>query len=73
MGELGQALESTVGTGLAYAFMDDQSFMESKYVYQRTKRKGQMKLGKEWGDALPILYTINRYKSYDTVKNFNIK
>tara|TARA_R100000541_G_scaffold59182_2_gene72189 strand:+ start:927 stop:6500 length:5574 start_codon:yes stop_codon:yes gene_type:complete len=73
MGELGQALETTVGTGLAYAFMDEEKFMKSKYVYQRTNRKGQWKLGKEWGDALPILYTINRYKSYDNIKDFFIK
>ena len=74
LGEMGQALEMTVGTGLSYAFMDDESFLESKYVYQRGKeRKGKIKLGKEWGDALPILYTINRWKSYDNIKDFFIK
>ena len=74
LGELGEALEYTVGTGLSYAFMDDESFMESKWVYQRPKaRKGELKLGKQWGDALPILYTINRWKSYDNVTDFFIK
>tara|TARA_R100000697_G_scaffold27359_1_gene36041 strand:+ start:37923 stop:43463 length:5541 start_codon:yes stop_codon:yes gene_type:complete len=74
LGELGEALEYTVGTSLSYAFMDDESFMESKWVYQRPKaRRGQLKLGKQWGDALPILYTINRWKSYDNVSDFFIK
>ena len=74
LGELGEALEYTVGTGLAYAFMDDESFLESKWVYDRPKaRRGEMKLGKQWGDALPILYTINRWKSYDNVTDFFIK
>jgi len=74
LGELGEALEYTVGTGLAYAFMDDESFLESKWVYQRPKaRRGELKIGKQWGDALPILYTINRWKSYDNVTDFFIK
>ena len=73
MGELGQALEMTVGTGLSYAFMDDASFRESKFIYKRGNRKGQIKLGKEWGDALPIFYTMNRWKSYLNVTDFYIK
>ena len=32
-----------------------------------------MKLGKEWGDALPILYTINRWKGYERITDFYIK
>jgi len=73
MGEMGQALEVTVGTGLSWAFMDAESFNDSKYIYKRGSRKGEMKLGKEWGDALPILYTINRYKGYETIQSFHIK
>ena len=33
----------------------------------------EMKLGKEWGDALPILYTINRWKGYANITDFYIK
>ena len=74
LGELGEALEYSVGTGLAWAFMDDEKFLESKWVYDRPKaRRGKWKLGKQWGDALPILYTINRWKSYDNVTDFYIK
>ena len=73
LGELGEALEVSVGTGLFYVFSDDTEFTKSKYVYQRGNRKGEMKLGKEWGDALPILYTINRWHSYDNIRDFYIK
>ena len=76
LGELGQALEVTVGTGLGWAFMSDEDFLESSYVYKRNERghkKGDIKLNKEWGDALPILYTINRYKSFDQNDSFFIK
>lgn len=73
MGEMGEALEVTVGTGLSWVFLDDTEFSESKYVYQRGNRKGTMKIGKEWGDALPILYTINRWKGYERITDFYIK
>ncbi len=73
LGELGQAMEVTVGTGLSYAFLDDEAFSETSYVYKRGDRKGKMKLGKEWGDALPILYTINRWKGYERITDFYIK
>lgn len=73
MGELGQALEMTVGTGLSYAFMDDESFRNSKFIYKRGDRKGEIKLGKEWGDAMPIFYMMNRWKSYLNVTDFYIK
>ena len=64
----------TVGTGLAYAFMDEENFMDSRYVYKRPKaRKGKMKIGKEWGDALPIFYTINRWRGYENINSFYIK
>ena len=66
-------MEVTVGTGLSWAFLDDEAFAETSYVYQRGDRKGTMKLGKEWGDALPILYTINRWKGYERITDFYIK
>jgi hypothetical protein len=45
---------------------------ENKY-YQRTARKGEPKYYKQWGDVAPILYEINRWKSYDTVEDFYVK
>ena len=74
LGEMGEALEMTVGTGLSYVFMDDESFSKSRFVYQRGKdRKGKIKLGKEWGDATPFLLTINKWKNFTTMNDFYIK
>ena len=44
-----------------------------KYVYQNRPRKGQLKLTKHWGDAVPILYGIQRWRGYDRQKSFYIK
>ena len=46
---------------------------EEKKYYQRTDRKGEPKYYKQWGDVAPILYEINRWKSYDTVEDFYVK
>ena len=73
MGEMGEALEVTVGTGLSWAFLDDEQFSETRFVYKRGDRKGTLKLGKEWGDALPIFYTINRWRGYENINSFYIK
>jgi hypothetical protein len=73
MGEMGEALEVTVGTGLSWAFLDNEQFSETKFVYKRGDRKGKMKLGKEWGDALPVFYTINRWRGYENIDSFYIK
>ncbi len=74
--ELAQALQVTFGTGwtalgMQVGFKTEEDFQ--KYVYQRTGRKGQLKLKKEWMDAIPMLYTLNRWASYDTVKDFYVK
>ena len=45
---------------------------EDKY-YKRTSRKGEPKYYKQWGDVAPILYEMNRWKSYDTVEDFYVK
>ncbi len=48
--------------------------MKTKSKYARPKaRRGERNVGKQWGDALPIFYTINRWKSYDNVTDFFIK
>ena len=52
-----------------YAIMqNDIEIAENKEVYyQQGTRKGQLKLAKEWGDIIPFIYTINRWKGFDTV------
>jgi hypothetical protein len=76
--EITEAAMSTVMTPAAYTIAwvkgDTVKFnTNSTYVYQRGARKGEWKVKKNWYDALPILYTIERFKSYDTVRNFWVK
>jgi LysM repeat protein len=44
--------------------------LDKRIYYQRGTRKGQLKVYKETKDALPLLYALNRWMSYDRVKNF---
>ena len=78
--EVGQALGSSVGTPMAMSIAAINGeegwikFNENKtWVYQRGDRKGKLKLWKEWKDAIPILYAIERFKAYDTARTFWVK
>ena len=73
LGEMGQALEMTVRTPFAYAFMDEEEFSKSRYIYKKGSRKGELKLGKEWGDAMPIMYGINRWHGFLNITDFYVK
>jgi hypothetical protein len=68
LAEWGQALGSTMAT-------DNPEYWEGNkdIVYQRRPDKGNLKMAKEWKDAIPILYTFQRWASYDTVSDFYIK
>ena len=52
--------------------MDDIK-LDKRIYYQRGSRKGQLRMKKEWMDVFPILYALNRWLSYDKVKNFHVK
>tara|TARA_R100001463_G_scaffold2990_3_gene12396 strand:+ start:8270 stop:13954 length:5685 start_codon:yes stop_codon:yes gene_type:complete len=77
LGEIGEALISTGHTGLALTYSQlDKNYditKDSSIYYQRTWRKGQPKISKQWMDVIPFLYTINRWYAYDTQKDFFIK
>ena len=77
MGDMGDAVISTLQVPLAYSYqLADPSYDITKdkaIYYQRGSRKGTMKVAKEWSDVIPLLYTLNRYRSYDTVKDFWVK
>ena len=77
MGEMSDVMYKTFGTGAAFTykmFNDDYDILKDKDVYyQRGNRKGQLKLAKEWGDIIPLWYAINRFKAYDTMKDFYVK
>ncbi len=71
MGELGQALALTITTPLAMLTGSDES--DSSIYYQRGSRAGELKLKKEWMDAIPILYAIKKYQNLIEQQNFYIK
>ena len=67
LGELGEAISDT------FAFPYNYVFDEESLYYKQGSRKGELKLNKQWSDALPVLYTINRWQSYDNVSDFYVK
>ena len=74
MGELGEAMFSLIETPFyAITQSGDDFYENSAVVYQRGRRKGQLKLVKEWQDAVPILYTIKKWQNYLDMRNFFIK
>tara|TARA_R110001592_G_scaffold5912_6_gene32173 strand:+ start:24130 stop:29892 length:5763 start_codon:yes stop_codon:yes gene_type:complete len=74
MGELTQALYSTIETPYQYFTSSNSEFWaNSSVVYQRGSRSGSLKWAKEWQDAIPILYSIKKWESYNDMKNFFIK
>ena len=52
MGELGQAIALTITTPIAMLAGADES--DSSIYYQRGSRAGELKLKKEWMDAIPV-------------------
>ena len=66
--EYGEVIEATANLGLYGLGLAP----EKDVIYQRTSRKGEFKIGKEFGDAVPLIYTINRWKAYDNVDEFGV-
>ena len=78
LGEMGQAISSTMLTGyngVKYIASDNPEYWEgnSDIVYQKNPRKGKLKMAKEWKDAVPILYDIQKWDNFSNIKNFYIK
>ena len=74
LGELGEAISLSVRTPLGYLWYDEETFWSEKaYVYQRGARKGELKLNKNWADAVPIWYAMKKWVDYSTLTNFFIK
>ena len=46
---------------------------EEDEVFQRGVNKGEYKWRKEWGDVLPFFSTINKWDSFEELKDFYIK
>ena len=76
LGELGEAISATITDFPAWIIMDREEFYSnSDYVYQRGPRgrRQEIKLNKQWKDAMPILYGWQRWQGYDREKSFFIK
>lgn len=74
LGEIGEAIEMTARTGITWGFSSEEDFYSNKdVVYQRGISAGKMKLGKEWGDAAPFLYTVNKWRNFIQMNDFYIK
>lgn len=74
LGEFSEALYLSVATPLAYVVKSEEDFyLDSDYVYQKGDRKGELKVYKNWADAIPILYSIKKYQEFSDLTNFYIK
>ena len=74
MGELAEFLQMSVATPLAYLTQTDEEFaLNSQYVYQTGKKRGQLKVYKNFKDVFPIVYAIQKYDSFLKNDNFYIK
>ena len=74
MAELWEALALTAyAPFIAWGKSEKELKKDKRLYYQVGAKKGQSKLFKQWGDVLPVLKSINRYISHDTVKDFYVK
>jgi len=64
LGELGEALSLSIWTPAGYLLSSKDDFYANKdYVYQNKPNKGKLKVNKAWSDALPILYSIQKWQN----------
>lgn len=74
LGEIGEAMSLSVRTPIAMLYYDDKEFRTNgSYVYQRGRKRGQLKVGKAWKDVIPLIYTIQKWDNYIQEQDFFIK
>lgn len=74
LGELARAISLSLWTPIGYMTQTEEEFMnDSDLVYQRGRRAGELKVYKEWKDAVPILYAIKKWENYIDQNDFFIK
>ena len=62
---------NTIALGIT---KDKEEFMlDKRVVYQRGDRKGKLKMKKQWLDAIPLLYSIEKWKKYEIMRDFWVK
>ena len=71
---MAEALQMTIFTPYGLMTQSQSEFYKnSTYVYQRGRKKGELKLWKEWKDAIPILYTIQKWDNLIEEQQYSIK
>lgn len=72
LGAIVEALTLSVQTPYNWISREtDNEFYQNKdVVYQNRPRKGQLKVYKQWKDALPILYTLQKWTTFEKMDNF---
>jgi hypothetical protein len=74
LGEMAEASKSIVQTPFLRLIEDeDQFYLDTRVTYQKGDRKGKLKVWKEIRDMAPGFYAMNRWYSYDTIRNFHVK
>ena len=74
MEEILGAIYTSFNTLAVGVTKDGDAFKEDKrVVYQRGSRKGQLKMKKQWLDAIPLLYSIEKWRKYETMRDFWVK
>ena len=74
LGELGEALKLSIWTPAGYILQSKEDFYaDSDYVYQNKPNKGKLKVNKAWKDAMPILYSIQKWENLIKEQTFMVK
>ena len=74
MEELTEAMAYTLNTIKLGIKLDKGEFLaDSRVVYQRGDRAGQWKISKNWKDAMPLLYSFEKWDKYMTHNTFEVK
>lgn len=74
LGEMAEAFDATIGYMHGKMFLSEKEFKtNSDLVYQNRPKKGKLKVVKQWKDAVPILYGIQRWEGYEKEKDYYIK
>ena len=74
LGEFGEALELSIQTPYNWLVLDKEEFKQnSTVVYQNRPRKGELKVYKNWKDVIPLLYTLQKWTTFDKVEDYYIK
>ena len=74
MGELAGFLQFAIFTPIVYVTSTNEEFYaNSDYVYQQGKKRGKLKVYKNFRDVFPIVYAVQKWDSYLINDDFYIK